>query len=121
MDSLNDQTTADQPEAEPTLAADHPPTIDIEAAEQAAIDYYDQWYGVAPIEVPTIGPSLKDDLWQATAFNAERPDGNGYSPADDRDTHSILTQSAWDAGFEALDPTTYRALGADGPEPGRAD
>jgi hypothetical protein len=111
MASLNDQTTADQ----------HSP-IDVEASEKAAVAYFAQWYGVAPVEMEDTGPSLADDLWAAQAFNASRPDGNGYDPADDRDDLSIMTQSAFDAGFEAIDPVAYRALGRDStPEPGRAD
>jgi hypothetical protein len=110
MDRLTDQTPADQ----------HSP-IDVEASERAAVAYFATFYGVAPRETEPEGPSLADDLWATQAFNRERSNGNGYSPADDRDAHNLMTQSAWDAGFEALDPTTYRALGADGPEPGRAD
>jgi hypothetical protein len=116
MASVHDERQSDQ------APADQHSPIDVEASERAAVAYFATFYGVAPVEVPTIGPSLKDDLWQATAFNAERPDGNGYCPSDDRDAHSILTQSAFDAGFEALDPSAYRALGRDStPEPGRAD
>jgi hypothetical protein len=110
MDRLTDQTTADQ----------HSP-IDVEASERAAVAYFATFYGIAPKETEPEGPSEADDRWAATAFNAERPDGNGYCPDSDRDPHTLLTQSAFDAGFEAIDPTTYRALGADGPEPGRAD
>jgi hypothetical protein len=117
----SDQTTADQPEAMPTLAADHPPSIDVEASERAAVAYFAQWYGIAPAETEPEGPSEADDRWAAAAFNAERPDGNGYCPTDDRDAHNLMTQSVWDAGFEAIDPSAYRALGTDGPEPGRAD
>jgi hypothetical protein len=110
MANLSDQTPADQ----------HSP-IDVEASERAAVAYFAQWYGVAPVEAEDTGPSLVDDHWAAQAFNAERPDGNGYCPDSDRDSHTLLTQSAWDAGFEAVSPADYRALGQDSPEPGRAD
>jgi hypothetical protein len=111
MDRLTDQTPADQ----------HSP-IDVEASEHAAVAYFATFYGVAPVETEDTGPSLADDLWQAAAFNRERPDGNGYCPADDHDPHTLLTQSAFDAGFEAVSPADYRALGRDTtPEPGRAD
>jgi hypothetical protein len=121
MDRLTDQATTDQPEARPSLTADHPATIDVEASERAAVAYFAQWYGVAPMEMEDTGPSLADDRWATQTFNAERPDGNGYCPDSDRDCHTLLTQSAFDAGFEAVSPADYRALGADGPEPGRAD
>jgi hypothetical protein len=117
----SDQTTADQPEAKPALAADYPPSIDVEASERAAVAYFATFYGIAPKETEPEGPSEADDRWAATAFNAERPDGNGYCPDSDRDSHTLLTQSAWDAGFEAVSPADYRALGQDSPEPGQAD
>jgi hypothetical protein len=112
MASVSDHQAAD-PET--------PGHIDVEASERAAREYYARWFGVAPVEAEDTGPSLADDLWAAQAFNGKRPDGNGYCPDSDRDAHNLMTQSAWDAGFEALDPSAYRALGADGPEPGRAD
>jgi hypothetical protein len=95
--------------------------IDVEASERAAREYYARWFGVAPVEMEDTGPSLADDRWAAQAFNRERSNGNGYSPIDDRDSHTLLTQSAFDAGFEAVSPADYRALGQDSPEPGRAD
>jgi hypothetical protein len=111
-------TISDHQAADPET----PGHIDVEASEQAAVAYFARWYGVAPAETEPSGPSEADDRWAAQAFNASRPDGNGYCPTNDRDAHSILTQSAFDAGFEALDPSAYRALGRDStPEPGRAD